>query len=756
MQATLSHYRVMEQIGAGGMGVVYRAHDERLDRDVALKVLPPGTLSDQGARKRFRKEALALSKLNHPNVATVFDFDTEDDTDFLVTEYIPGQSLDNMLASGPLPEKEIVCLGMQLAEGLEAAHERGVIHRDLKPANVRVTPDDRLKILDFGLAKVLHGDITPTAVTESITETKAVAGTLPYMSPEQLRGQPADVRSDIWGVGATLYEMATGRPPFAAPTASALAGVILYEQPAAPQSWNREISPGLATIILKCLEKDPGIRYPSAKEVGVDLRQLTAPAGSSSRLVAGVARPRGKPRARRKRIQSLVVLPLANLSGDPEQEYFADGMTEALISDLAKLRALRIISRTSAMRYKGTRKSLPEIAGELNVDGVVEGSVWRVGQHVRIMAQLVHAATDTHLWAESYERDLQDVLLMQSEVARAIAGEILIAVTPEETIRLRGARRVNPDAYEACLKGRFHWYKLSREHLDAALEYFQLALEKDPNCAVAYGGIAGVWGARGDCGIVPPREAVPKAKAGALKAIELDDSLADAHVSLAIVRCLEWDWGDAEREFQRAIELTPNSSEAHFFYSDLLVSMRRPDEWKVQIERALELDPLNFFFQCFFGWHLLYLRRYDEAIAEFRKTLRTEPNFPPAHLRLWGALREKGLYEEAVAEAKTFFEVLGDKEVAQVLHSGYAATGYSGAMRLAAGTLAERSTLTYVQPTQIARLYAHAGDTNQALQWLEKAYEERLPAMVHLGVDLDWDNLRSEPRFQDLMGRVNL
>jgi serine/threonine protein kinase len=747
---TLGHYRIVEEIGAGGMGVVYRAHDERLDRDVALKVLPPGTLADDSARKRFRQEALALSRLNHPNIATVHDFDTQEEIDFLVTELVPGMTLDEKLLAGPLPEKEVVQIGLQIADGLETAHREGVIHRDLKPGNLRLTPDRRLKILDFGLAKRMDPADQAT-VTESFSAQRGPAGTLPYMAPEQLREEKLDARTDIWATGVVLYEMATARRPFEGATSMALADQTLHAPVPPPQRWQPRLSSRLVDVILKCLEKDAENRYQSAKELQVDLRRLASPTSAASAPLAATRK-----RARPKRIRSLAVLPLANFSRDPEQEYFADGMTEALICDLAKLRALKITSRTSVMRYKGTERPLREIAEELNVDALVEGSVMRAGQRVRISAQLIHAASDTHLWAENYERDLEDVLLVQSEIAQAIAREIHAAVTPEEARRLSRARRVNPDAYEAYLKGRFHWYKLSREHLDTALEYFQLALEKDPSDALAYVGIAGVWGSRGDCGIVPPREAFPKAKAAALKAIELDDSLAEAHISLAFVRCHEWDWDDAEKEYKRAIELTPNSAEAHFFYSDVLISRRRTEEWRREIDRALELDPLNFFFQCFFGWHLLYLRRYDEAIAALRKTLRTEPNLAAAHLRLWGALYQKRMYDEAVAEAKTFFEALGDMETAGALQRGCAQCGYTGAMRLAAETLAARSQLTYVPPTQVARLYAHAAEPEQTLRWLEKAHEERLPAMVHLGVDLDWDLLRDDPRFQDLLRRVNL
>jgi eukaryotic-like serine/threonine-protein kinase len=746
----LGHYRVVERIGAGGMGEVYRAQDQHLGRDVAIKVLPPGTLSDETARKRFRNEALTLSRLNHPNIATIHDFDTQAGVDFLVMEYVPGTTLSEKLAEGPLPEKEVARLGAQLAEGLTAAHEQAVIHRDLKPGNLRLTTDGRLKILDFGLARLVL-PVSGNAETETLSETRALAGTVPYMAPEQLRGERVDARSDVWAAGVVLYEMATGKLPFEGKTSPAVADQILHAQTTSPQRLQPRLSSRLADIILKCLEKDAENRYQSAKELQVDLRRLMSPTSAAS-IIAGAPRKR----ARSKRIRSLAVLPLTNFSRDPEQEYFADGMTETLICDLAKLRGVKITSRTSVMRYKGSETPLPQIADELNVDAVVEGSVLRVGPRVRITAQLIHAASDTHVWADSYDRDFADVLLVQSEIARAIAREIQVAITPEEAKRLTRARRVNPEAYEAYLKGRFHWYKLSREHLDTALQYFEVSREKDPSDPLAYVGITSVWCSRGDCGLVPAREAFPKAKAAALKAIELDDLLAEAHLSMGMVRAAEWNWDEATKEYSRAAELTPNSADAHFFLADLAISRGRPEEWKTHVERTLELDPLNFFNQCFYGWHLLYLRRYDEAITELHKALRTEPNLPAAHLRLWGAYYGKGLHEEAVEAAKTFFEALGDKEVVQALQSGYSAAGYSGAMRVAADTLTERSRSAYVQPTQIARLYAHAGDKDHALDWLEKAYEERLIAMVHLGVDLDWSSLRGEPRFQDLMRRVNL
>ena len=423
---TLGHYRVLERIGAGGMGVVFRAHDERLDRDVAIKLLPPGAVNDEPARKRFRKEALTVSKLNHPNIATIYDFDSQEGVDFLVMELIPGATLDEKLAAGPLSEKEILRLATQMVEGLAAAHAHGVVHRDLKPGNLRVTPDGRLKILDFGLAK-LFLPASPTAATESLIQSQALSGTLPYMAPEQLLSEAVDGRTDIHAFGTVLYEMATGQRPFTETQSSRLTDSILHQIPVSPRAVNARVSPELERIIMKCLEKAPENRYQSARELEVDMRRLglsaslpTGRVGAKSQasrriplivaaavLIALVVllsatnpshwRDRLSNAARPEHIESLAVLPLTNLSGDPAQDYFADGMTEELTTELAHIGALRVISRTSVMQYKSVRKPLPEIARELNVDAVLEGSVLRSGNRVRITAQLIQAAADKHL-----------------------------------------------------------------------------------------------------------------------------------------------------------------------------------------------------------------------------------------------------------------------------------------------------------------------------------------------------------------------
>lgn len=784
---TLGHYHVLEKIGAGGMGEVYRARDEHLDRDVAIKILPPGALGDELSRKRFHKEAITLSKLNHPNVATIYDFDTQQGMDFLVMEFIAGSTLSDKLRKGPLPENDILHLGMQLAEGLIAAHEHGVIHRDLKPGNLKLTEDGRLKILDFGLAK-LRLPLTASAATETCSAAQSVMGTLPYMAPEQLLGEEIDERTDIHAAGIVLYEMATGQRPFAGVAASQLIAAILRLPTVPPTMQNPRISAELERIIGKCLEKEPGDRYQSARELAIDLRRLamhltpafaasspaTAPHRRRRHLNAAVAmagilivagllawnwrslRDHPRPAPGTAQIRSLAVLPLANLSGDASQDYFADGMTEALITNVSKIRALKVISRTSVMQYKGVQKPLPQIARELGVEGILEGSVQRSGKRVMVTAQLINAATDSNLWAETYERDLQDVLVLQSEVARTVAREIRVTLTPEETKRLASVPQVNPEAYEAYLKGRFHWYKLSKAELDNAERYFKLALAKDQNYALAYVGLADVWMSRSDAGFLSPQETMAKAKSALVKALELDDTLADAHVSVANLKIFEGDYPAAEKEFQRAIRLNPSHANAHFMYADYLISQLRWGDWEREIHRALELDPMSYFFQCFYGWQLVYVGRYDEAIAQIQKVLAEEPNSSSAHLGLWDAFYKKGLDQEAVQEAERFFLALGDQEVTRALQQGYREAGYRRAMKRAADTLAARAARTHVPAVRVARLYAHAGENQRALYWLEKAYAARESPLIHLGVARDWDSLRSDPGFQALLRRLHL
>jgi eukaryotic-like serine/threonine-protein kinase len=765
---TVSHYKILEKLGAGGMGVIYRAEDARLGRHVALKFLPDELTSDQQALARFRREARAASGLNHPHICTIYDIDESERGAFIAMELLEGRTLRDLIAGRPLSTDQMLDLALQIIDALDAAHRKGVIHRDIKPPNIFVTTDGKAKVLDFGLAKLTYGEAgsfggsdTATVSADPLTTYGAVLGTMAYMSPEQARGEELDARTDLFSFGAVLHEMATGHPAFAGAAPAVLYDAIMNRSARPASRLNPAVPSALEQIINKALEKDRELRYQSAADLRADLRRLAQSISVKPGIVdvrpvdttrAAASRRQGVRSARRKPIRSLAVLPLADYSRDPEQEYFADGMTEALIADLAKLGALRVISRTSAMRYKGTGKSLPEIAAELNVDAVVEGSVLRAGSRVRITAQLIDAATDSHLWAENYEREMQDVLILQSEVARAIAREIDVVVTSEDHRRLETTRKVHPEAYEACLKGRFHWYKLSRDHMRTAEGYFRLALDRDPDCALAYAGLANVMLIRADIGVVPPGEAYSGAISAATKALLLDESLAEVHVILANCRLLgEWDWAGAEMEFRKAIRLNPNYVDAHFFYGDFLISMRRLDEAQSEVDRALQLDPYNSFFQSFYGWHLVYRRQYDEAMVQLDKTVRMEPDFPAARMGLWGALYKKGAYDEALAASKVFFSLIGDAEVAAALE-GEGEAGYRHAMRRAAGIMSSRS--THVPRVRVARLFAHAGESERALEWLEKAHDRRETPLIHLGVAWDWDSLRPEPRFRDLLRRM--
>jgi TolB-like protein/Tfp pilus assembly protein PilF len=786
---TLGHYRILEQIGAGGMGVVYRAHDERLDRDVALKILPAGALADEAARHRFRKEALALAKLTHSNIAHIYDFDTQSSTDFLVMECVPGQTLAQKLNVGSLPEKEVAALGGQIAAALEEAHEQGIVHRDLKPGNILVTPKGQAKVLDFGLAKLLRpqGD---AQATQTFTETQGVAGTLPYMAPEQLRGEALDGRTDIYAMGCVLYEMATGRRAFPEDTAPRLTDAILHQTPVQPRAISARVSPQLEAIILKCLEKDAEHRYQSAKELVVDLRRLATPSAATTaaarpatarvgwrKLAIGgaigavatatllVAFNAGGLRERllgrssaTPQVRSLAVLPLENLSGDPTQEYFADGMTDELITNLAQISALKVISRTSAMRYKGTKKSLSEIAQELHVDAVVEGSVMRVGDRVRITAQLIEAPTDRHLWAASYERDLRDVLSMQGEVTRVIVSEIRVKLTAQEQARLANTRPINPEAYQLYLKGRYYWYKLTPEGSQKGIEYFQQAIDKDPAYALAYAGLADAYNSLAFLGVLPPREVMPKAKAAAVKALEIDDRLAEAHVSLGVVSFqYDRDWLAAGKHLERALALNPAYPLAHISYSLYLGALGRSDEALAEAKRVLDLDPASPASVHFMAVQLYHAGQFDQAIEQCRKTQEMDSSFPPTYWVLGQAYAAKGMYQEALAEYEKY-SALSRGSPVSLAYVGYAHArlGQRNQALRVLEELRAASKQRYVPAVSFAIVYVGLGEKEQAFTWLEKAYEERTNFLAYLKVQATWDPLRSDPRFADLLRRIGL
>lgn len=745
-------YEIRSLLGEGGMGQVWRAHDTRLERDVALKVLPAEALGDETARARLVREARLASKLNHPHICTIYDIGEAEGRTYIAMELVEGHALSTLIAAGSLSIDQILRYGQQMTDALAHAHGRGVVHRDFKSPNVIVTPEGHVKVLDFGLAKRLAGEHLADATTasrHSLTAAGVVAGTLAYMAPEQLRGQPADARSDIWALGIVLYELAAGKRPFEGRTGFELTAAILTQPvPAVPSS----LPAPLAAVIDRCLAKDPGERYQQCAEVRAALDAVASgQAPAPGRAASGTLEP--------ARVIKLAVLPLANLSGDPDQEYLSDGLTQEMITQLGRLhpQTLSVIARTSVMRYKRTETPIDQIGRELGVQYILEGSAQREAGRIRVAAELIKVKDQTQLWADTYERELAGVLALQSEVARRVAVALALKLLPAEQARLANVRPVNPEAYEAYLKGLQRWYNLTLADVDAALQYFALALDKDPAYALAHVGVSLVWVGRQQMGVTPPHEAGPKAKASALKALELDDSIVEAHYALALVKAwTDWDWPGAETAFKRAIALNPSFPDVAAFYSHYLHIMRRPDEAMAEIERAVALDPFNELFRAFYAIDLVMVRRYDEAVVQARAVLRTVPNHGVGLNALWLAFSLMGREDEACSAAKAYLTMMyDDRTVADALDSGLAEGGYRQAMKRAAEIVAARCRTSFASPFDVTQLYVAAGENSQALDWLEYGCDVHDPNTPYVGA-LPFDGLRSDPRYQALLRRIGL
>lgn len=735
---TISHYKIIEKIGEGGMGVVYKAQDIKLDRVVALKFLPQYLASDPIEKERFFQEAKATSALSHPNILTIHDLDEYDGQFFISMEYLEGQTLKSKIQKEKLRIEQIIDFGLQIAEALKLAHDKSIIHRDLKSDNLMVLKDGRVKIMDFGLAKWKK--------SPNLTKTGTTVGTLNYMSPEQVQGITVDHRTDLWSFGVVLYEMLTGQLPFQGDYEAATIYSIINEEPLPISGRSKDAPESLNLIMERALKKDLSERYQDVKEVLNDLKQTQKELKQVSRNLT----PQ----------KSIAVLPLDNISPDKENEYFSDGLTEEIIMNLSKIKDLKVISRTSAMHYKGTKKPLKQIAKELQVQYILEGSVRKHGPDLRITAQLIDAVQDSHLWAERYNGTVEDVFEIQEKVAGEIAEALKLKLSPPEQRNIERRQTKNPEAYQLYLMGRFYWNKRTEESFKTAVGYFNQAIELDPNYALPLVGLADTHILTGVYCYQRPHVVMPKARQAAQKALELDNELAEAHASLAHIKMLyDWDWAGAESEFKQAIGLTPNYAPAYLWYSLTLSAQGKLEEALIEIKKAQELDPLSLIINTDVGLVHYFAGRYDLAIRELLKALEMDPNFFVTRLALAMAYEQVGKFEEAIAEVKRALSLSQDSTLLlAALGQSYAVAGKKEKAQEVLAKLHEISKVRFVSPYSIAHLYTSLGDKEQALVWLQKAYEERILFIIHalLKVDPSFRILHSEPGYIELLKKVGL
>lgn len=780
---SLAQFRLLEKIGAGGMGVVYKAHDERLDRDVAIKVLPADSFHDPVSRSRLLREARTASKLNHPNICTIHEVGEAEGQAFIAMELVEGRPVSALVADGALPGGQVLRYGLHMADALAHAHERGVVHRDFKSANVVVTPEGRAKVLDFGLARRVTSEELMegrTLTQDTLVMPGQVAGTLAYMAPEQLRGQTADERSDVWALGVVLYEMAAGERPFKGDTAFELSSSILNQPPTPLPTTMKGAPPALLrSVIERCLEKEPGQRYQKASEVRAALEAVQAGAGLPvwPRLKRAVSRHRMRTAAGalavvvavaavvdvgglRSRIlagisgpafRSLAVLPVVNLSGDPEQEYFADGTTDTLIAEVSKIGALRVTSRTSVTRYKNTDKSLKDIARELDVDTVLETSVVREAGRVRVTVQLAEAAAERNLWAESFERDFSGILAIQAEVARHVAEAVRVKLSPEEEARIGSGRRVNPETYELYLRGMHHLNKATPEDTRIGIEYLQKAVDKDPADALAYAGLALGYVSIGH-GAEAREDAKSRAKAAAERAVRLDDSLAEVQAAMGFVKGYwEWKWDEAFDHIDRALKANPSLAIALFHRSWLNFLFGRVKEAIEDHKRAKEVDPFNPLHVAWLGELYRFEGRLDEAEAEALQSIEMNPRFVVGHFVLGLVYKDRGLYDQAIEAIQRAVDVSPHWKWA--LGSIFVK---AGRVDEALGLLSELNSMTTSPWTAFWRVQLNAalGNHDEALRWTEYEPHHHWLAWSRI---LDWfEPLWEDPRFPDLLRRMNL
>lgn len=827
---SVSYYRIASRLGAGGMGEVYLAEDTRLGRKVALKTLPPQFTKESDRIRRFEQEARAASALNHPNIITIFEVGRSDETNFIVTEFIEGQTLRQQMASGRMSLRDVLKVAIQVASALSAAHAAGIVHRDIKPENIMLRPDGYVKVLDFGLVKLTESLSAEEEFDHEsdtrilITDPSIVMGTPHYMSPEQARGFSVDARADIFSLGTVLYEMVAGRPPYDGSTPSDIIASILYKEPPLLARYSRDVPDELERIVTKALRKDREERYQTAKDIAIDLRNLrqqlafeeirerssasgitddSKTTGGSRETVVDLTRPsdfssgdvqlfqssgaqnlrtmssaeyiitgiRQRKRgliltllaivlavasityfagSNKKAVESIAILPFINASGDSNSDYLADGLTESLIKNLSQLPKLKVMSLISVLRYRGNEIDPRAVGKDLNVQAVLSGRITKRGDAVALNIELVDARDNTRIWGEQYTRKFSDILALQEEILGAMSQRL--------ELKLDSTERKRMEAYKLYLMGRNYWNKRRPDDLKKGIEYFQQAIEKNPQDAKAFAGLADSYNLLVVYGAMTPNDAFPKAKEAAEKALAIDDSLAEAHTSLGFVKTrYDWDWDGAEASFRRAIELNPNYSLAHQWYSNFLASVGRYQDAIDEAKRAQELDPLSLISNAQIGWMNFFARRNDEGAAACLKVIEMDGNFFSAR-RYYGLILEQKLqYEQAIEQFEKARELSGGSPVVvAALGHAYALAGKRHEAEKILEELMDTSKTHKGSSYDIAVIYAGLADKEKAFEWLDKAYNERNDFLAYLKADPRFDPLRSDVRFDNLLHRLGL